>query len=202
MDKSALFHATVAKSALFTQHRTEKRNTLYWSEVESTKHRIWFRISNIFPPSCTQRQCEISKDIADNDGTMFEFGIPAGATGQFSYSENLRISSWSYDMQGHVKKCVERFDELTNKTTQQIYFVSTSCIDDHHFKEEELKSVGDLSELCSQVALKYLYLTRIGRSDILWSVNKLARLITKCIKVCDKRVSRLISYIHHTYDYK
>ena len=27
-------------------------------------------------------------------------------------SENLRISSWSYDMEGHAKKCVERYCEL------------------------------------------------------------------------------------------
>ena len=46
-------------------------------------------------------------------------------------------------MEGHAKKCVERYCELANKTTQQLYKVSTPCIDDHHFKEEELKSVGD-----------------------------------------------------------
>ena len=32
------------------------------------------------------------------------------------------------------------------------------------------------------------------------SVNKFARLITKWTKACDKRLSRLISYIHHTCD--
>ena len=31
-----------------------------------------------------------------------------------------------------------------------------------------------------------------------WSVNKLARSITKWTKACDKRLNRLISYIHHT----
>ena len=37
--------------------------------------------------------------------------------------------------------------------------------------------------------------------DILRSVNKLARSITKWTKACDKRLNRLISYIHHTcYD--
>ena len=56
--------------------------------------------------------------------------------------------------------------------------VSTPCIDDQHFKEEELKSVGELSKVCSQIVLKYLYLARIGRQDILWSVNKLAQSIT------------------------
>ena len=105
-------------------------------------------------------------------------------------------------MEGHAKKCVERYCELANKTTQQLNKVSTPCIDDHHFKEEELKSVRELSKVCSQIVLKCLYLARIGRPDILWSVNKLARSITKWTKACDKRLSRLISYVHHTCDYK
>ena len=36
----------------------------------------------------------------------------------------------------------------------------------------------------------------------MWSVNKFARSITKWTKACDKRLSRLISHIHHTCDYK
>ena len=105
-------------------------------------------------------------------------------------------------MEGHAKKCVERYCELANRTTQQLYKKSTPCIDDHHFKEEEMKSVGELSQVCSQIVLKCLYLARIGRPDILWSVNKLARSITKWTKACDKRLNRLISYIHHTCEYK
>ena len=105
-------------------------------------------------------------------------------------------------MEGHVKKCVERYCELVNKTTQQLSKVSTPCIDDHHFKEEEVKSVGELSTENSQIVLKCLYLARIGRPEIPWSVNKLARSITKWIKACDKRLSRLISYIHHTSVYQ
>ena len=57
-------------------------------------------------------------------------------------------------MAGHAKKCVERHCELGNKTTQQLYKVSTPCIDDHHFKEEEMKSVGELSHVCSQIVLE------------------------------------------------
>ena len=81
-------------------------------------------------------------------------------------------------MEGHAKKCVERHCELANKTTLQLYKVAAPCIDDHHFKEEELKSVGELSKVCSQIVLKCLYLARIRRVDTLWSVNKLARSIT------------------------
>ena len=92
---------------------------------------------------CTQRQCEMSKDIVDNCRTMFESRISAGATEKLPCSENLRISSCSYDMEGHAKKCVERYCALANKTTQQLFKVSTPCIDDHHFKEE-LKFVGEL----------------------------------------------------------
>ena len=33
-------------------------------------------------------------------------------------------------------------------------------------------------------------------------MNKLARSITKWTKACDKRLNRLISYIHHTCEYK
>ena len=36
-------------------------------------------------------------------------------------------------------------------------------------------------------------MARIGRPDILWSVNKLARSITKWTKACDERLNRLIS---------
>ena len=44
------------------------------------------------------------------------------------------------------------------KTTQQLYKVSTPCIDDHHIKEEELTFVGELSHVCSQIVLKCLYI--------------------------------------------
>ena len=90
-------------------------------------------------------------------------------------------------MEGHFKICVERYCELANKTTRQLYKVSTPCLDDRHVKEEELKSVGELSKVCSQIVLKCLYLARYGRPDILWSVNKLARAVTKWTKACDKR---------------
>ena len=162
---------------------------------------MWKLLNKEVDLGCTQRQCEISKDIVDNYTAMIESRISAGGTEKLPYAENFRISSWSYDMD-HAKKCVERYCKLANKTTQQLYKVSTPCIDDHHFKEEEMKSVGELSQVCSQIVLKCLYVARIGRPDILWSGKKLARSITKWTKACDKRLNRLISYIHHTCEYK
>ena len=136
-------------------------------------------------------------DFVDKYRTMFESRISMGRVERLPLPQNLRISSWSYDMAGHAKKCVERYCELANKTTQQRYKVSTPCIDDHHFKEEEMKSVGELSHVSSQIVLKCLYLARTGRPDILWSVNKLARSITKWTKACDKRLIRKIQELHH-----
>ena len=83
---------------------------------------------------CAQRQCEVSKDIVENYRTMFGSRISGGPTEKLPCSGNLSISSWSYDMEGHAKKCVERCCELANKTTQRLYKVLTRCIDDHHFK--------------------------------------------------------------------
>ena len=102
---------------------------------------------------CTQRQCKISKGIVDNFRTTFESPISAEESEKLPFPQNIPISSWSDDMAGHVMKCVERYCELTNETTQQLHKESTPCIDDNHFKEEETKSVGELSNTCSQIVL-------------------------------------------------
>ena len=106
---------------------------------------------------CTQRQCEISKDIVDNYRTMFESRISAGAKEKLPTRASGKLdaetlSSWSYDMEGHATKCVERYCELANKSTQQFFKVATPCMDDHQFKEEEEKM--SQQENCLQFAHK------------------------------------------------
>ena len=91
---------------------------------------------------CTQRECQISTDIVDHYRDTFESKISAGAEEKLPTRASGKpvaetISSWSYDMEGHAKKCVVRYCELSNKTTQQLYKVATPCMDDHQFKEEE-----------------------------------------------------------------
>ena len=125
---------------------------------------------------CTQRKCEVSQDIVDNDRTMFESRNSAIEVEKSPFPQNLRISSWFYDMAGHAKKCVERYCELANKTTQQLtkYLLHASMT-----TTSKKKSVGEMSHVCCQTVVKCLYSARIGRPDFLWSVNRLARSITK-----------------------
>ena len=86
-----------------------------------------------------------------------------------------------YDMEGHGRKCVEWYCELANMKVEQLYKVSHRCLDDHQFKQGE----GELSEVCSQIVL-----------------TKLSRSVTKWTQACDRRLARLISYIHHTNDFR
>ena len=46
-------------------------------------------------------------------------------------------------MEGHAKKCLERYCEFVNKTVEQLYKVETPCMDDHQFRDEENESVGE-----------------------------------------------------------
>ena len=111
----------------------------------------------------------------DNYRDVFESKISAGATEKLPYSEKLgaNISSWSYAVEGHAKKCVERYGEPANKTTNnntksQYHALTTT---------NSKKKKWDLSEN------SIVHLARIGRPDILWSVNKFARAVTKWTNV-------------------
>ena len=84
---------------------------------------------------CTQRECKSYESIIDEYGKMFESRISVGATEKLLGVE--KSHAWSYDMEGHARECVERHCELAKKTIQQLYKVSTPCLDDHHFKKEE-----------------------------------------------------------------
>ena len=51
--------------------------------------------------------------------------------------------AWSHDMEGHARKCAERHCVLVNKKVEQLYKVSSPCLNYHQFKKEELESVGE-----------------------------------------------------------
>ena len=91
---------------------------------------------------CTQRQCEISKDIVDNYRAMFESRISTGGAEKLPFPQNLRISSWPSNMAGHAKKCVNDIVSWQKRTTQKLYKGSTPCIDDHQPFQRRVETRG------------------------------------------------------------
>ena len=179
----------------------------HWPDVEHTHERSWFGRADIIPWPClfgllttrmpnNQRYCRQLQiyvwiqNLCRSNRTATLFWE--------TWRKHFLMVPWCGRS---CKKCVERYCELANTTTQQLYKVSTPCNDDHQFKEEK----WDLSENCHKFAhklFKCMYLARIGKPDIFWSVNKLARAVTKWTKSCDKLLARLISHIHHTCEFK
>ena len=127
--------------------------------------------------NCVARYCELAKKTTQQ---LYKVSTPCLDDHHFKEEEVKSVGELPKVCSQIVLKCLylARYCELAKKTTQQLYKVSTPCLDDHHFKEEEVKSVGELPKVCSQIVLKCLYLARIGRPDIRWSLNKLARSIT------------------------
>ena len=184
-----------------------RKETKRWSDVETTQQRSRFGRTNIFPWSCIPGMYST---------TMWNKQRYCGQLQSHVWIANVRGENWKNYLTLQIFvflrgptiwKVMPRnvWNDIVSWQTgglNQLYKVSTPCIDDHHFKEEELKSVGELSKVYSQIVLKCLYLARIGRPDVLWSVNKLARSITKWTKACDKRLNCLISCIHHTCEFQ
>ena len=92
------------------------------------------------------------------DGTNFEQKLQRGPTTWKDMLENAwnGIANWQ-----------------TKKTEQQ-YKVSQPCLDDHQIKKEELENKGELSEVCSQIVLKCLYLARK-------TTQQLSKVSTPCL---------------------
>ena len=104
---------------------------------------------------CKQRECLISDDIVANYRDVFKSRITAGAkeklpTRASGKPDAETRSSWSYDLEGHAKICVERDCELANKTTQPFSKSQRHARMTIHFKK---KKVGQW-ENCPQFAHK------------------------------------------------
>ncbi len=104
-------------------------------------------------------------------------------------------------MFGHAEQCVDRYLELSGKKAESLKHVATPCIDDRLIAPEDFVSKGLLSPVASRIVLKCLDLARIGRPELLWAVNALARDVHRWTAACDKRLRRLIAFIHHHKEY-
>ena len=112
-----------------------------------------------------------------------------------------RYLHWSYDMEGHAKKCVE---DIANLRIKQLSNFSRSRR--HAWKIIKLKK-----KKMNRLEIFLLFASKLSWNVYIWhvlvdliffrSVNNLARAATKWTKACDKRLARLISCIDHTCHY-
>ena len=133
---------------------------------------------------CTQCDCKPNEFLLTRREKCSNHEFLSGQLKNYQGGTNLtqKLSRGPTTWKVMSKSGVERYCQLADKKTEQLYKVLTPCLDDHHFKKEELESVGEFSDVCSQIVLKCLSLERIGRPHILWSVNKLARAVNEIDK--------------------
>ena len=100
-----------------------------------------------------------------------------------------------------IHACALVFGRLIVSPHPSLYFLVPFLFQLHLMSNSAPDEISIEDPLCnsslgSMVTLDYVtHLT-------LWSVNKLARSITKWTKACDKRLNRLISFIYHTCEIK
>ena len=126
--------------------------------------RKWWKIDLDEPTSfldhvylgCTQRE---RKDIRITYFCWSNWKLQGG--------KGSKTVAWSYDMEGHARKCVERYCELANKKDRAAArSLQLLAWMNHHFKKEELESVGELSKLCAHSVFKKLV---FGTNWLTWT---------------------------------
>ena len=112
---------------------------------------------------CDVLLCKPNETFIEQFEKMFESRMSVGATGKLPGCEKLQaqIVPWFYETEGHVHKCVERYCELANKQVEHFFSIfffkfllGSKQQVDHQFKQEDLESVAELSEACSQIVFK------------------------------------------------
>ena len=151
------------------------------------------------------KESKISNDFVASYGGMFESRISAGAKEKLLARASGKpdaetISSWSHDMEGHAKKCVDmQMQRLNNCTKSQRHV----WMNDQQFKEKEIRIcwgiVCSLLTNCSDMSAFGSY----------WETrySMVCEQTCSCGHKMDKNLvtnalARWISYIHHTSEYR
>ena len=120
---------------------------------------------------CTQRAATVDEEAIRTQTEMFQINTTANVEETFKKitGHNIhKVSSWSYDTNGHAEQCVERYDELAKTSVSHLRQKGTPCSDDHHLKEYDFEVVGECALVSTQIFLKCGDLVGIGWLDILF----------------------------------
>ena len=115
----------------------------------------------------------------------------------------IKVKIMLYDMRSFFKACVELYLIIVGKKAAEILskpaptpFLSA---DDKAYDDSE-EPRGVLQSKASKVIMKVLYGARMCRYDLLHACQALACKVTKWSLRCDRRLHRLIAYIHQSID--
>ena len=105
------------------------------------------------------------------------------------------LNNYTLDVSNEIAKRTHRLLKKSNISSNHRSFEVPS----KSFNKEQ-ESVGELAAICSQIVVKCLCLARIGRPVVcqkIWPTT-----IRKWTNACEKRLARLISYIHYTNSFR
>ena len=121
-----------------------------------------------------------------------ELGRYLACQHECSIKNNQKIVS--YDMEAYMKQCVERYCEVAG--SDKVKIVPSPFINEDMLLPSDFESKGLLGEDACSVLMKLLYAARLARPDIMRAITELASCITKWTVACDKKLYRLICYVH------
>ena len=163
------------------------------ADLEDTtllRHQVYF--------ACTQREAQAEHRIVMEKRQLFAKTTTTGTDIQIDEQSTESMNTWSSDIKGHAQNCVQRYCGFGKKTVDQLHKVSTSCLDDHQIKPEDMESLGELKRNMFSILFEMLISCSIWTPDLLWTVTDLARSVTNWSCPYEKRLARLRSYVHQT----
>ena len=104
------------------------------------QNRSWRTNSNYRPSILGMYAARKRNKQKNRDGDV----VTTQQAGVIHYKNDSEFQQWH-----QAQTCVERYCEL--------HKVSTPCSDDHQFKNEEMETVGELSEVCGRTVLNCLF---------------------------------------------
>ena len=97
-----------------------------------------------------------------------------------------------------TRQCVKLFEELSGK---HVKHVRTPHVDGGNLLATDQADRGQLSNVAAKLVMKFMWLGRISRPDLMVAINVCAGHITTWTVNDDKRVTRLAGYVAATLDH-
>ena len=118
----------------------------------------------------------------------------------FKPTPNKPISHMVFDMYDYALQTVELYKSITG--IDKIKPAATPFVPEGSILEQDEVSRGELAPHACKILMKALWLGRLARPDIVKPINDLATKVQSWTRGEDKKLLRLIQYIHATPHYR